>query len=326
MSLEELDQDWTDFEQIYVNELMMIEKNARRMISDSISIEKEIQNIEIREKMRGKILLTTDETYNTMRKKLVEKIAQINSVANLEGKGRDDLNLDILLEAEGILRRISKEQSKAVRLLAERIRNSFMNIRVLLRKYDENIEMVDPQLKNNNDLIGVLQEYEQSWEKGKHYFMEGKKCNFLISFSHMIESTCEKYKEFQEKLDCREADIFIIIPCLLILKFLDNDDKMICSYFLPQINKPNDKINQIYVELNEKFKKWKFSNLKQYEYYNSIEKSLLGLDLNEDEMNNSLVNPPDLFGKIIHQIKVLAMELERNKPSEWNDFLDAALN
>lgn len=31
----------------------------------------------------------------------------INSVANLEGKGRDDLQFEILLEAEGILRRVT---------------------------------------------------------------------------------------------------------------------------------------------------------------------------------------------------------------------------
>lgn len=36
-------------------------------------------------------------------------IAKINSVANVEGKGRDDLGVNILLEAEGITRRVTKE-------------------------------------------------------------------------------------------------------------------------------------------------------------------------------------------------------------------------
>jgi len=43
-------------------------------------------------------------------------------VANTEGKGRDDLTFEILNEAEGILRRVTKEQSKAVRLLADKIK------------------------------------------------------------------------------------------------------------------------------------------------------------------------------------------------------------
>jgi len=325
LSLEEMDLNWTKFERIYVSELMIIEKKARRLISDGILLEKELQTIEIREKMKGKILLTTDDSYNSLRKKLVNMISQINSVANTEGKGRDDLQLEILLESEGIIRRISKEQSKAVRLLAEKIRNSFMNIRLLLRKYDENIEMVDPQLKNNVDLKEVLLEYEKNWEKGKRYFLETKQFNFLINFSHMVEGTGEKYKDFQEKLDSREADVFLIIPCLLILKFLDNDDKMICSYFLPQIVKIHDKINDIYVKLNEEFKRWKGLNMKKYEYYNSIEKAILGVGLNEIERNNSLANPPELFERILHKIKQLAIELERNKPYEWNEFLDAAM-
>lgn len=141
----------------------------------------------------------------------------------------------------------------------------------------------------------------------------------------MIESTAEKYKDFQEKLECREADIFVIIPCLLILKFLDNDDKMICIYFLPQILKSHDKINDIFNELNAEFKEWKHLNLKKYEYYNSLEKALVGIHLTEQEKNNTLSNPPGVFDKILHKIKLLAMELERSKPLEWNDFLDASL-
>ena len=41
-----------------------------------------------------------------------------------------------------------------------------MNLRLLLRKYDENIEVVDPQLKNNPELTEVLIQFEKSWEKG----------------------------------------------------------------------------------------------------------------------------------------------------------------
>ena len=40
---------------------------------------------------------------------MVKIISQINAVANFEGKGRDDLEFEILLEAEGLIRRISPE-------------------------------------------------------------------------------------------------------------------------------------------------------------------------------------------------------------------------
>lgn len=114
--------------------------------------------------------------YNKNRSKLITMINKINSVANPEGKGRDDLQPEILFQAEGLCRRVSSSQSKAVRKLAEGIRKSFQNLRLLLRKYEENIEGVDPQLKNNADLVSALVEFELAWEKGKTYFVNPQKC------------------------------------------------------------------------------------------------------------------------------------------------------
>lgn len=63
-----------------------------------------------------------------------------------------------------------------------------------MKKYSENIEMVDPQLKNNADLAEILADYESLWEKGMNYLVVPKKCQQLIYFSHIIETTSEKYK------------------------------------------------------------------------------------------------------------------------------------
>lgn len=90
-------------------------------------------------------------------------LGKINSVANPEGMGRDDLGNEILLAAEGIYRRISPTQSKAVRNLAEKIKKSFQDFRSLLKKYEQNIEVVDPQLKNNVELVEILVEFENTW-------------------------------------------------------------------------------------------------------------------------------------------------------------------
>lgn len=70
-------------------------------------------------------------------------------------------------------------------------------MRNLLRKYDKNIEMVDPQLRNNNDLVESLIEYEKSWEKGLTYFCDPEKKRYLLHFSGAIESIAEKYHKFK---------------------------------------------------------------------------------------------------------------------------------
>lgn len=132
--------------------------------------------LEMKEKAKGRIVLDSAK-YNTTRVSLVQLIGKINSVANVEGKGRDDLGADIMVAAEGLSRRFSGAQSKSVTALVEKIRQSFNAIRALLRRYEQNIEIVDPQLKNNQELVDCLTSFETSWEKGKAYFLSSKRCS-----------------------------------------------------------------------------------------------------------------------------------------------------
>lgn len=63
-------------------------------------------------------------------------------------------------------------------------------------------------------------------------------------FSHIIETSAEKYKLFREQLECRDSDIFVAIPCLIILKHLEDEDRNICTYFLPMLNDSISKVSQ----------------------------------------------------------------------------------
>ena len=86
---------------------MLIEADARRFITEAIETDKELAAIEHKEKARGRIVVGTPE-YSEKRAKLVTILGKINSVANPEGMGRDDLGSDVLIAAEGIFRRISR--------------------------------------------------------------------------------------------------------------------------------------------------------------------------------------------------------------------------
>ena len=97
---------------------MLIEADARRFISDAIEIEKELKSMEIREKAKGRIVIDSSD-YKKKRGELAALMGQINAVANSEGKGRDDLKIEIIDSADDILKKISPDQSKAVRKLAE---------------------------------------------------------------------------------------------------------------------------------------------------------------------------------------------------------------
>ena len=114
---------------------MLIEADARLFITEAIETDKELATIEQREKARGRIQIDSVE-YTEKRVKLIQILGKINSVANPDGMGRDDLGNSILLAAEGIYRRISPTQSNAVRNLAEKIKKTFMDFKQLLRKYE----------------------------------------------------------------------------------------------------------------------------------------------------------------------------------------------
>lgn len=89
-ALEDFDMNWVTYEQLYVIELMLIEQDARRYITEAIEVEKEITSAEVRERAKGKIMVDCPE-YKKNRTKLISIFNKINAVANPEGKGRDDL-------------------------------------------------------------------------------------------------------------------------------------------------------------------------------------------------------------------------------------------
>ena len=232
-TLQEFDNLWVEFEQLYVHELMAIESDARRFIEEAIRLEHEISAIETQYKELNKPRFESGELYE-MKSKLVTVIGKINSVANVEGKGRDDLNIDILKAAEVLIRRMSTP-TKCIRNLAEKIKQAFVGIRMIFRKYAQNIEIVDPQLKNNPELVEALVAFESSWERGKIYFLNSKKCNQLVFLSNIIESASNKYQVFREQLECSDSELFVSIPALIIIKALEEQDRGICKSFCSPI-------------------------------------------------------------------------------------------
>lgn len=95
--LARFDELWTDYEHKYVYELMVIESDARRFIIESINTEALLTQ----EHMQ---LPTMREQFNEKRRLLLENICQVNAVANVEGKGRDDFEFALLEQSEKLLR------------------------------------------------------------------------------------------------------------------------------------------------------------------------------------------------------------------------------
>lgn len=332
---------------------------------------------EVRAKAKGQVLIESEE-YNKIRKKLIFLICEMNKVANIEGKGRDDLTLGILVAAERVIRKVSVNCSKSIRSLAENVKSSFVSFRKMLNKYSENIESVDPQLKNNSDLVDNLYNLEVCWEKGKEFLLNTDNYDRLIFFSQLIEILCEKYKDLIELIETRDPSIFVSIPGLLILKCLENEDQGICKEYNPNMFLENKDCHNMYKELIKDFDQLRdrleiinntittnsndnlrstsrtnSSKINNFPYlntnntnssstslpkirldsfflYNFLEKIILFEEnLNDVLKNNSYYEEfydKAIMNKFLGKIKTLSMNLQREKPTEWNSFFDMSMN
>lgn len=319
--LQEFDNIWIEFEQLYVHELMAIEADARRFITDAIALDKEMSEIEAKQSS-----FIVSKHYNVIRGKFAGLLAKINSVANIEGKGRDDLTIDILLAAEAILRRISTNQSLCVKNLADKIKQTFAGLREVFKKYEENIEIVDPQLKNNPELVEGLVKYESAWERGKVYFLSSKKCNKLVFLSNLIENTAAAYSVFREQLECSDSELFVTIPELLVLKCLENEDRGICKGFCPPMFDENSAIGITWKRLKRGYNLGKLAASSVTEYIELLTALAIGQPLEKDFREQVVSTKFDNLDNTLNKIKIVSIEIHRHSPTDWNRFLDVVLS
>ena len=134
------DKKWVTYEEKYINGLIYIDKVSRRYIYQCIQIEKDMKAIELKASIKGKINIVNDKHYNILREKYVKALNEINKIANINGKGRDDLTVDILFQSELVLQTVSEIKSKGMRKLATKIKSIFNSFRTLFMKYNSDID------------------------------------------------------------------------------------------------------------------------------------------------------------------------------------------
>ena len=158
----------------------------------------------------------------------------------------------------------------------------------------------------------------------------------LISFSALIEITCEKYPEFKEMVDCSDAEIFSTIPYLIVLKSsLDTGKEAtiareICERFYPQL-----KESQKYEQLTSDFDELrKLAGESFFSFYNKIESQILLGEKTPDQILcgakiDKLPENEQSKWRLLHSqvqtIKEIGMNLTRQMPTEWNEFMTVAL-
>lgn len=106
--------------------------------------------------------------------------------------------------------------------------------------------------------------------------------------------------------------MFVSIPCLLVLKSLEDDDKGICKKFMPAMYNVDSQTGRKYGALKQLF----FRNkINEYERYNLVEKMILDVDLSESDKESLKRIDQSELDQVMHRIKELAIEMSRVKPT-----------
>lgn len=307
--LGELDEKWTRFERLYIFELMIIENDAKRLVVKAIKIEKEMGALELSEKFKGNLIIRSDR-YLLLRKKFVETCGRINSVANYIGTGRDDLDSEVILSAEETLRQISDKESSAVRRLAQKVKTAFDSLRTVFRQCSLNLEAVDPELANNQELVAALAAFEVAWQRGRHYLLNPAVRQMLISLAQLIEGLGEKYEKARDMLETMEADVFLVVPCLAILRSLESSSRTMYSLYCPDMQ---SREAEEFAQLRSMYGEMK-RRMGAHASYNVLEQALLEINCGGKDVE-----------RMVNKIKRLAMILQRSKPSDWNLLMETAM-
>lgn len=324
------DKKWVTYEEKYINGLIYIDKVSRRYIYQCIQIEKEMKAMEVKASIKGKINIINDKQYNKLRERYVKALNEINKIANINGKGRDDLTIDILLQSETVLQTVSEIKSKGMRKLATKIKSIFNSFRTLFMKYNSDIDSVDPQLANNKELVELLYEFECLWEKGKNYFINKINYKHLLLFNQIVEIIGEKYPQEQIRNLIEQSDpiIFVTIPAVLILRAVDSGNCEIIQQYIPDLLDECEENGKMFKCIRNDVKEVYMKTKDSYVGYNLFERFILFEGTYKEKEAKKCIEKyidKERLVEFKKMIKMLSMNMQRFKPQEWNELFQLAM-
>eukprot|EP00927_Polykrikos_kofoidii_P071792 TRINITY_DN68000_c0_g1_i1.p1 TRINITY_DN68000_c0_g1~~TRINITY_DN68000_c0_g1_i1.p1 ORF type:complete len:917 (+),score=173.67 TRINITY_DN68000_c0_g1_i1:329-3079(+) len=202
-SLVYFDKSWCRFEMPALEEIEAIHKQACRPLIEAIEVEKVLCEWEHRSSSasRGCPAGTHKVRVEVQRTRLMEKICELNRLANIDGKGRSDMDLACVVEAERLVskplclslrgldqgyvpgQRHSVGASPVLVLIARSLLRSLSRLRRVFQKYSRCLYQLNSHLANNNDLVRGLERFETAWETASSYLVQpGPRRLALLAF------------------------------------------------------------------------------------------------------------------------------------------------
>jgi len=143
---------------------------------------------------------------------LVATLCELNGRANVHGKGRQDLGLDILETARF-------HRDGALGVLCGRVLSSFEEAVEYFESVGaaaDGLDRIDPQLARNERLGAVLAEWEEAWEAGKRYLCEPRIRETMGCFVADLRQVADVVPRFNDMLNSSDVEVFALVPQMFV--------------------------------------------------------------------------------------------------------------
>jgi len=358
--LARFDKTWVDFEKLYFEELFKIEAEARAPVVRAMQLEHKLRSLEASDTPQLEVLVSSirdrpptryNERFEVL-KQLVQLTAGLNNCANVAGRGRDDLSMDVLVAAADrwALAKSLKPSNeletyhcKVQRVLSSRVLQHFADLRKYFGSISDIWKEVDPQLCNNRKLVDALAAWEVAWELGNRSLL---KQDVLQSFSSCAAMTLDAQRlapSLPRLIDTRDAELFLILPRLVLLNALRAPSQSgLLRELLPhqfaecaeaEVKEEHGKAKEGRAEGTEAEFPSRLSELKQD--FQEVQKSLVrasASDRDLDFLTRRVISGPsaesegdEKLHNFLLALEGLSVELQRYRPTDWNQTCSALL-
>jgi len=223
--LTRLDAAWASFEHAYIAELIKIQEKARSLVKRAIECEGLLSALE---QHHYEEELAQLAAYQTEKHELVACLARLNSVANFQRKGRDDLGVGILDSAVDLLRLCAHSRGNllgAAQTIAVNVVESFEELRDYLHEVQHHLDRLHPQLCQNPGLVARLVRWEETWEIAARYVQSTPVLHAVCHLVPEIRRAQKVCPALAAMVEDTDAELFMVLPRIFWLCFLAEPER-----------------------------------------------------------------------------------------------------
>jgi hypothetical protein len=284
--------------------------------------------------LEEKLRLTGAELFSQehaeQQKELFRCLSLLNSVANVNRKGREDLGPEVFEAATAAKRRGEAAPGSPNSVIINEVAESFEAMRRYLRQVEPFLDQVAPRLSENTGLAARLAQLEEGWELGQTYLLNEQMRDAMASLVRelrAIQNLDPKFKSLSESCD---VEWLLVLPKLVWLCFLENPARFVelMRSLLPH-RFPEESVDAALKDLSDRYRRV-ISTVMRMRCQLTLNKGWSAWEILVQWASFGVegfgLQPSDIEAggvlydvlEFVKELESWSMELQRHCPQDWN--------